>query len=606
MLYNLQNIIIPDKTVCDEPNLYYRNESGVILAEGELLFAKNAECVFSTYFNAFSLNKWKEYTRIKNLFICLSFKGVFLVEIYSSKWLLRENIVHDCLYSKVLDSQDEKVVLPVDISKNDAVYFKLTALSDDAVFYGGSYASDVDEADFNPVEIDLVMCTFKREPFVKRNLRLLTDTFFADPKYNGAAHFNVRIVDNGQTLDARDIATSDGKVKLYPNINTGGSGGFSRGMIESLHEGNATHILFMDDDVLVQVEAFERTYNLLHLLKDEYKDAFLGGAMFRLDNKKIQLENTAAYKGTSQGLSSLKFSRDMTYEIDVLFNEIRENVAGQYQGWWYCCIPVGIARLNNLPYPFFIRMDDMEYSIRNTKKFITLNGINVWHEAFDRKYSALMENYFMFRNSLVVNMLHNISSRSGNIIFFFRRFVRELIRYDYRGAEFLLDGVENFLKGPSFYRNVDTEGDLKVHALKQTKTIPISAIDNYDTLFDVVYDATHNHFKESLLQRIIRLLSFNGYFLPNCFFNDWGYAEYGYTSSSKLYYRHKRVLAVDLNYENAIIVEMDRKKAFALIMRFLKLAKGLFVKYHILESEYKESFSEMISEVFWRRYLKMS
>lgn len=45
-------------------------------------------------------------------------------------------------------------------------------------------------------------------------------------------------------------------------------------MIESLHDSRSTHILFMDDDVLVQVEAFEKTYNFLTLLKNDFKDTF--------------------------------------------------------------------------------------------------------------------------------------------------------------------------------------------------------------------------------------------------------------------------------------------------------------------------------------------
>lgn len=602
MLYNLQNIIIPDKTVCDEPRLFYRAGESVILADGRLLFAKDRECIFSTYFNAFSLSKWKEYTYIKNLFIRLQFCGKFLVEIYSSKWLLRENIVIDCLYSAVHESQGEELVLPVDISKNDSVYFKLTALSENAEFLGGSYASDVDEVDFNPVEIDLVMCTFKREQFVKRNLKLLTETFFADPKYNGASHFNVKIVDNGQTLNAKDVVTHDGKVKLYPNINVGGSGGFCRGMIESLHEGKATHILFMDDDVLVQVEAFERTYNLLRLLRDEYKKDFLGGAMFRLDNKKLQLENTAQFVGDR--LFAIKNNVDLTGDNAYLFNELKENVKGLYQAWWYCCIPVGIARLDNLPYPFFIRMDDMEYSLRNIKNVITLNGINVWHEAFDRKYSTLMENYFMFRNNIVVNMLANTGSLKLNIKFFLRRFIREIIRYDYPGAELLLDGVENLLKGPEFYKNVDTAQDLKIHAVKQTKQFSIRDVKNYETMFgDIVHSI--DDFHESKIARLIRLLTLNGHFLPSYFFKDFGYAEYGYWSNSKIYYRKKKVLAVDINYENAVLVEIDRKKCLKLIVRFIKLSFKLFTQYDKLKEVYVREYKTMTSEAFWCKYLKL-
>lgn len=43
------------------------------------------------------------------------------------------------------------------------------------------------------------------------------------------------------------------------------------------------HALLMDDDIVIEPEALVKTYQILTLLKDEYEDAFIGGAMLRLD-----------------------------------------------------------------------------------------------------------------------------------------------------------------------------------------------------------------------------------------------------------------------------------------------------------------------------------
>lgn len=53
------------------------------------------------------------------------------------------------------------------------------------------------------------------------------------------------------------------KVHIYyhRNKNVGGSGGFTRGMIESIRQKpKATHVLLMDDDVVVLSESIKRTY----------------------------------------------------------------------------------------------------------------------------------------------------------------------------------------------------------------------------------------------------------------------------------------------------------------------------------------------------------
>ena len=64
------------------------------------------------------------------------------------------------------------------------------------------------------------------------------------------------------------------------NKNAGGAGGFTRTIIETKkqeEENGLTHILLMDDDVVMQPESIYRTYKILTLLKEEYKDAFIGG-----------------------------------------------------------------------------------------------------------------------------------------------------------------------------------------------------------------------------------------------------------------------------------------------------------------------------------------
>lgn len=601
MKYTVQNIILPDPTVCCETKMYYRARGQVIQNNQELYLSYSAQCAFSTYFNSFSANKWRKYTKLDNLQLELTYQGKLQIEIYSAYWYRGKAIV-ECQNSCTIESvSKDKFQMSIDFKQHDNIFFKITALSDKAVFYGGHYFTEISPDQLNEVNIDLVMCTFKREPFVRRNINLIVNNYIRQEKYNGANHFRLLIVDNGQTLPAEEIEIP-GLVKVYPNLNVGGSGGFCRGMIESLHLGNATHILFMDDDVLVQTEAFEKCYNLLSLLKQEFQNEFIGGAMFRLDQKNIQHENLAAFKGNH--LVSLKSMLDVNQYANVLFNDKTEPVSGIYCAWWFCCMPKTIVNLQNLPYPFFIRMDDIEYSIRNLHHAISLNGISVWHEAFDKKYSTLMENYFMFRNNLVVNMIHRVGNKKMALKFFFRRFAHDIFRYDYGGAELLLDGVDSFLKGPTFFKNVDTVKDLKQHGVKQAKMLPLEEI----PFSDMIYDAYKNDLsksKESFLVKVLRFVSWNGHLLPSILFREMGFAEYGYGNNSKMYFLKKNVIACDPNFEKAAVLSIDRKRAVRLFIRWVKLSRKLNNQYNALEKKYQDSFHEMISEPFWNDYLQL-
>lgn len=601
MNYIIQNIIFPNREVCDEEHMYFRRQGHIVQENNCLKLDEYASCDFSTYFNSFSLNKWLEYTKLSNLALTISIQGTFIVEIYSASWF-HEEAVHECIGKYTVHADQKRdYQFPVDISNNDSIYFKIQAINQSGHLYNGYYSTEIDKENLNLVNIDLVMCTFKREKYVMRNIDLIVNHFIKNKDYNGSNHFKIKVVDNGKTLPVENVEIP-GIVQVFPNLNVGGSGGFCRGMIESLHDDTSTHILFMDDDVLVQVEAFEKTYNFLTLLKDEYKNEFLGGAMLRLDKKNIQHENTAGFKGNH--LVSLKPSLDLNKFKNVLFNEKKETVANIYCAWWYCCIPKSVATLENLPYPFFIRMDDIEYSVRNIHQGLSLNGIAVWHEAFDKKYSTLMENYFMFRNNLVVNCLHHTGNKKMALKFLLRRFAHDIFRYDYSGAELLLDGVESFLKGPDFFKTVDTVKDLKKHSVKQVKMKPIEEITDSDMIYEH-YRADLDKSQESRLVKWIRFVSWNGHLLPSCFFHPNGFAEYGYGNNSKMYFLKKKVIACDPNFERAVVLQIQRKKALRLFLRWFKVSVRLNANYKQLEEKYQGEFHKMTSESFWRKYLHL-
>lgn len=601
--YILQNIILPDLKICDEIHMYLRSDNNVQIFSNNLKFSKNAECEFSTYFNAFSLNKYKEYTNVKKLFIYLNISGHFMVNVYAAS-LYKNKIVKECLVSEEIDNTDSNdVYIDIPETNKDNIYFTLISLSDGGKFFGGYFGTNIEDNSLHPVEIDLVMCTFKREKFIKRNINLLKENFFDNSKYNAAGHLKIKVVDNGQTLTREEVETEDKSIKLYPNINTGGSGGFTRGMIESLKENKATHILFMDDDVLIQVEALERTYNLLRLLKDDYSDAFLAGAMLRLDKKNIQHENIAKYNFTF--LESFKTKLDLNRYKNVIFNEKPEYFSNGYAGWWYCCMPIANLSIHNLPYPFFIRGDDIEFSIRNKSNIINMNSISVWHEPFELKYSTLLENYFMFRNFMVINTIHSEMNFFSIARFLARRFFREIFRYDYSAAELLLDGVECYMQGSKFFQNIDTVNDLKVHAVKQIKVKPISSIKDTDRIYNEFKNDLMN-VHESKIKKILRVVSLNGHFMPNCAFKDKGYAEYGYSSNSKHYFCRRKVLGCSLNFDEGVILEIKREKCLRLMLRYIKTNLKLFIKYNQLRKEYRETFPYMTSLEFWEKYLHLN
>ncbi len=130
------------------------------------------------------------------------------------------------------------------------------------------------------VKIAVVICSCFREDITRRKAALLQNGL--EP----SLPVTIMVVDNGRTLSREDF---DPRVRLYPNPNTGGAGGFTRGLIEALESGEGfTHVLFSDDDAFFGPDALRRTLTLLGLARPEYAGARLSGAMMIAERPTVQ------------------------------------------------------------------------------------------------------------------------------------------------------------------------------------------------------------------------------------------------------------------------------------------------------------------------------
>ena len=159
----------------------------------------------------------------------------------------------------------------------------------------------------NEVKIALNICTFQREEFIHRNLSLLqaSDFFNPDnPQYYGRLH--IFVVDNGSSLQLPESPY----VHCIYNRNTGGSGGFQRG-IEEIRKRNEgfTHVIFMDDDVAFDISSFYLLFDFLSGVGEADRNRPVAGRMFCMDDPYIQY--TAAEKWNRGMVSHVEFMRDV-------------------------------------------------------------------------------------------------------------------------------------------------------------------------------------------------------------------------------------------------------------------------------------------------------
>lgn len=554
---------------------------------------------FMTYYNCLQTQRWYKYTGIDSFKLNLIIEGKISVEVYEI-YKNSANVNYNLILNRVYSS-DEKSEIAINIpqSGKQLVGFKLTALENTKI-YSGYYSADVEEESVRDVKISLATTTFKKQDYIKRNIAMLKEKVLNEGS-DLKGHLFVHVIDNERALNPDDFNCED--LKIYPNDNVGGAGGFTRGMIEAMElEDKPTHVLLMDDDVMIMPESLFRTYYLLRLLKAEYRSCFLSGAMFDYDIRERQYEDVGYVHKLDASYGPVKPRFDMRFLQSIVDNEkyIDADMENSYAGWWYCCIPVGHIENNGLPLPVFVRGDDVEFSIRNNPGFITMNGICIWHVGFAGKFNAAMELYQVHRNSFVIQAASGICQD----IDFFKRikvmFWKEITRFAYSNAELLLDSIEDFMKGPDFIEKLNGEQSLKEHAAKNEKLVPLSSLEYPHAMQDDPYE----YKRLNIFQKGLYVITINGHLLPNFLLkNHPSVIAFDWFFVPGKNFRRKKLIAVNPNDNTGCIRTINRKRCFALIKRYKKVIKNYENNHTQIEQQYREHFSKMTSVEFWKEYL---
>lgn len=605
----LQDIIFPtEKKYALQFNLYYRGTEKKIQQDGRMVLQKGDILDCGTYFNSLSIGKWRKYSNIKSYKLKFTMQGDFTVQLtgYQIKddTSIGENEENtyeskEVIFSKHEYSFADEAEIVLDYPDMDVTLASFVIIAHDTCcFVSGSYVGTIEEKNIHEVCLSLATTTFKKEDFIVPNIAQLKKDIL-ESEEEMSENFFVHVVDNGRTLNPDDIEGYH--VKLHPNPNTGGSGGFARGMIETIRqEKKATHILLMDDDVLIQPESIKRTYHLLKVLKKEYQSHFISGAMLYYEKMHIQHEDVG-YVDMDGTYGPVKKRKNLYKIEDCCSNELPwKEQEYQYCGWWYCCIPMEFVREDNLPLPFFVRGDDVEYSLRNHARFITMNGICVWHMGFTQKFNAMMELYQVHRNSLMLQAISGVCSKLdfANRMKGFTRV--ELLRFNYNSAELLLEAMDDYMKGPHFLDEPKGEDIIKEKGKKNEQLVPLSEFPDIPVDISDLYKDTSCGGKELWLYR----LSYNGLYLPNFMLKkepgviayDWFYAKGKQALRSKL-------LAVNPHTHQGAMRILNRKRGKQLKKRAKKTYKRYYKNKEQLEKEYAQNQKRFTSIEFWEKYL---
>ncbi|QFQ86218.1 glycosyltransferase [Paracoccus kondratievae] len=580
--YPIQSAIWPEHGISTEVPTYVHlsGPAGISLKQGGIHFAPGGRASTDCYYNLFNLGKWRALCGDLPISLWLLGKGQFQLTV----WLAAQDKSWNQLYSEAV-SINGSLSLPLDLTGFDdpciVLFFELVALGDGEL---QDFAWTTSAPPRQYPELMLSVTTFRREEAV-------TSTIERFARFREASelrdHIRMNIVDNGRSIPESSVAG----ITVIPNENLGGAGGFARGLLEARKAG-ATHCLFMDDDASIHMEAITRTWWFLAYSTDPR--TAVAGAMINADHRWQIWENGAIF---DRGCKPQYFGLDARSTGDVFKMEFETTFPaprGFYAGWWFFAFPVDQA--THMPFPFFVRGDDVSFALANDFRIVTLPGVASIQEGFTDKASP-MTWYLDMRSHLA----HHLSLPSKHVSWFklqrmfFSFYLRTIVRFHYESLAAVNLAIEDVLKGPQFFSdNADMTQRRKV-LQEMTKSEAWKSV-------EIPPQPRNGRCSRPL--RALLLLTLNGHLLP--FANTLGsrlVMSAANRDNFREMYGAKEITFLNTQRTKNYTVQRDRKAFWRESVRMIRNSLKVRSSYAKLRADWQGKYDTYTSEDFWQEKL---
>ncbi len=365
-----------------------------------------------TFFNAFPASYWRRWTAVKTVRFTASIVGNAKISVFRSTG---RGLIYP-VAERVVQTEDSAVSVCVDVPMvglMDGGYFWFDAESLDGPVTVTDAAWAVPRSARtaeHDTSMSIAITTFNRAAYCMNQLRAIAGSSALRKRLD-----TVYCTDQGSDLVCEqegftEISADLGQQLTYiQQANLGGSGGFSRGMYETVKAGDSDFVLLLDDDAVSEPESILRS---IQFSDYTIRPVLVGGGMFHLDNRTMlytQGERINPQRMWMYPSKSMGYNHDFSVEPLRDSPDRHQRIDEDFNGWWMCLIPVAVMRKIGLSLPVFIKFDDIEYGLRAGKAgfpTVCLPGVAVWHQAWhDKDPARSWEEYFTERNRWITALL---------------------------------------------------------------------------------------------------------------------------------------------------------------------------------------------------------
>lgn len=578
----LQTIVLPNLDIPGDETLYVRTNERVSceLAGPCLRFEPGGVVSTDTFYGGLTVGAWKTVAPVRTLLLELEGDGQFLVGIGVHR------LGHAVLW---LDEQEIALApgtpthVPVrgwDRVADGILFLRLRARRAGSLTAARYRTTDPAR---NDVRLGLVITHFNRPAQVLPAIERVRRQVLSRSDVRG--RITLTVVDNSKSLPPLD---GDG-VTVLKNRNLGGSGGFARGLLHLEDGARATHAVFMDDDASCESDGILRTYALLRYAASP-KVAVAGALLSEAEPWQV-LEKGALFDGKCR---PMHHGLDLRRADHLLWSE-REPERPDYGGWWFFAFPIRETR--RYPFPFFVRGDDVFFSLDNDFEIHTLNGVACLAEEFRVKHGP-MTSYLDSRYHLLHAVMRDRRGARALKRLVSNQFAKPLMAYHYSTARAFTLALRHVMQGPEFFRRNLDLADVRKEIGSWTPSEKLQAFDRKGLTLRAPPAASR---RERFLHRLARIFTLQGFLLPDALLIDRVQVqEKSFHGRAAASFRYRRVLYEHWQTGQAYLAEYDRGRFFAELRDCIGALREFRRRMPELRRAYAEAMPDLASRRFWR------
>ena len=445
--------------------LYLAEGSRVeVSAEGVFRLPPRGRLETDSYFNAFYLNVWRAHVPLERIGVQCRVRGVVALRVLAHLAGGGVRVIDD--WMEIGAGEESLRWIWARVPEVGATEILRLSLSLATV-----EGAEIEDLAFvtDPVagpapRLVVGICTMNREPLLEETLAALAALADGVPWLQ-----RVVVVNHGRPFQRADLRRLLAKplFRTVEQANLGGSGGFARAMLEAQEgEREPTHLLLMDDDIRLDPRMILRALAFAQVAGE----VAVGGQALELERPQRLQE---AWGRLGRNWLPMVEGAGVDLSDPAAMRLWAKVPQADYNGWWFCLMPMSALRRCGLPIPCFIRGDDIEYGLRLRAAgvpVVPLPGVGVWHASVRYKHAGVVH-YYDLRNSLITAAAHPEIGDLPGVLHVLGYVLHHLLVHRYRSAGACLLALRDFLDGPDAALSADA-ARLHRRLMKFVEAIP--------------------------------------------------------------------------------------------------------------------------------------